>query len=196
MLCEDTLQSGLAADLDGNFERLVLAFQDRLYSFGLRLSGNPQDAEEIAQDAFVRAYRALQSYPAERVRLLTLKAWLYQIALNVARNRVRGKRLQLVQLDKPVDGDGDGLSFEPQDDETERPESLFERAERKGELGALVGGLPERYRAAVVLRHIEDLSYAEVATVLDQPVGTAKANVHRGIQLLRDAMSKHLSEVN
>src|SRR5215212_10966000 len=89
---DDTLTTGLAADLDGTFEVLVRAYQDRLYAFGLRLTGNPRDAEEIAQDAFVRAYRALARYPAEQVRTLKLRAWLFQVTVNVARNRARAHR--------------------------------------------------------------------------------------------------------
>ena len=64
----DRSRADLARDLDGSFERLVVEYQDRLYSFALRFCGNREDAEEVAQDAFVRAYRALKTYPAERIR--------------------------------------------------------------------------------------------------------------------------------
>ena len=178
----DGLPMALADDLDGSFERLVLTYQDRLYAFALYLCGSPRDAEEAVQDAFVRAYRALARYPAERVRDLHLRAWLYQITKNVVRNRVRGRRLQLVPPD--------GGHAEPEDDEMERPEAAFERTEQRGELGALVARLPERYRAAVVLRHVQALSYAEVAAILGQPIGTVKANVHRGVRLLRAALER------
>jgi len=192
VLGEEALPAELAADLAGTFERLVLAYQARLYRFALRLSGSPRDAEEIAQDAFVRAYRALERYPPERVRALALKPWLYQIALNVTRNRVRGKRPRLVPLEATDRRDGDGVRTGPHpaliDDERARPEALVERAEGGVELGRLVAALPGRYRAAVILRHVEGLSYAELATVLGQPVGTAKANVHRGVRILREAL--------
>jgi RNA polymerase sigma-70 factor (ECF subfamily) len=71
---DESLTASLAADLDGSFEALVQAYQDRLFAFGLRLTGSPRDAEEIAQDALVRAYRALRRYPAERVATLRLRA--------------------------------------------------------------------------------------------------------------------------
>ena len=193
-LREGDLAARLAADLDGSFAGLVVVYQDRLYRFALRLTGSPRDAEEIAQDAFVRAYRALSGYPPERVRALTLKPWLYQIALNVCRNRTRGKRLRLVPLDAPGDDATRDGRAEPEDDERARPETLVERAERSDELGALVAALPRRYRAAVVLRHVEGLSYGEVAAALGQPVGTVKANVHRGIRLLRAALAEETSE--
>src|SRR5262245_21888208 len=85
---EAELAAALAIDLDGAFAQLVLSYQRRLFGFALRLCGSPQDAEEVAQDAFVRAYRALAAYPEDRVRTLRLGAWLTQIALNVVRNRV------------------------------------------------------------------------------------------------------------
>jgi len=174
------LAAALAHDLDGSFEQLVLTYQDQLFGFALRLTGSPRDAEEIAQDTFVRAYRALAGYPSERVRGLQPRPWLYRIALNVTRNRARGRRLALVPLD--------GLVAQPPADEAARPEATADRAEREAELGALVAALPERYRAALILRHVEGFRYAEVATLLNQPVGTVKANVHRGIRLLRVAL--------
>jgi RNA polymerase sigma-70 factor (ECF subfamily) len=182
---DSALLAGLASDLDGSFEELVVRYQDRLYRFALRLSGSAQDAEEVAQDAFVRAYEALKRYPAQRVRTLALRAWLYQITLNVFRNRMRRRQLSLVPLDgNPIEGV-----------EQELPEQAAERAESRQELAALVAALPERHRVAVVLRHVEGLSYAEIAAVLGQPAGTIKANVHRGLQTLRSALSEYEREV-
>ncbi len=188
---EDSLAAELAADLDGSFERLVLAYQDRLYSFALRLSGNRQDAEEIAQDAFVRAYRALCSYGPERIRALALRPWLYQIALNVYRNRVRGPRLTTVTLD----GDAGRTAARLDNGEAARPEAIVERGERERQLSAHLQALPARYRVAVVLRHVVGLNYHELMAVLDQPVGTIKANVHRGLRLLRESLRHQDDEV-
>jgi RNA polymerase sigma-70 factor (ECF subfamily) len=179
------LQRQLATDLDGAFEQVVLTFQDRLYRFALRLTGNRQDAEEIAQDAFVRAYHALGQYSADRIRSLGLQAWLYQITLNVFRNRVRRRRVQQVPLDGHL----------PERQEPELPEQVAEDREQRRAVAALLSTLPERYRAAVVLRHIEGLSYVEMADVLDQPAGTIKANVHRGLETLRKTLTEEKSEV-
>ena len=184
-LGDEELVAALAADLAGSFERLVLAYQDRLYAFALRLTDSPRDAEEIAQDAFVRAYRALCAYPPERVQALALRAWLYQITLNVARNRLRGKRLQTVSLDHPAAEH----HVEPPDGDSTGPESSWERAEGSRELAARLAALPERYRVAVILRHVQGLPYGEAAELLGQPIGTVKANVHRGVRLLREAMN-------
>lgn len=181
-VAERELCAALASDLDAHFERLVLAYQGRLYAFAVRLAGNAQDGEEIAQDALVKAYRALQRFTPERWETLRLRAWLYQIALNTFRNRVRKKRLATLSTDAE-DADGNALALP--DDASQRPESLAEQAERLALLGAHVAALPARHREAVVLRYVEELDYAEIAAVLRQPLGTVKANVHRGLTALR-----------
>ena len=184
----DDLAHALADDLDAGFPDLVRAFQDRLYGFALRLLHSPADAEESVQDAFVRAYRALERYPTEQRRTLHLRPWLYRITLNVVRNRVRRPALPSVGLDGPV---GDGLAASA----AERPERLAEDAERRARLARAIAELPERYAAAVVLRHVQGLGYAEAASILDQPVGTTKSDVHRGLRLLREALERdHLPE--
>jgi len=180
---EQSLAARLATDLDAHFEQLVRHFQDRLYGFALRLTRSPQDAEETIQDTFVRAYRALERYPSEQCRTLQLRPWLYRITLNVVRNRVRRPTLSLV----PVDGEvGDRLPGDP----FEQPEVVAEALERHARLERLIGELPGRYGMAVVLRHVQGLSYAEAAEVLEQPVGTTKSDVHRGLRLLREALER------
>ncbi len=185
------MRQALADDLAGSFEHLVLSYQDRLYSFALRMAGNREDAEEVTQDAFVRAYRALQGYPPERTRSLMLRPWLYQITLNLSRNRARRRRTALVSLDELASRDGKDLA----DRDRSGPDELAEQAEQLEILKAGLQALPARYRAAVILRHVEGLSYKEIAVTLGHPVGTVKANVHRGIDLLRRSIPKTTSEV-
>jgi RNA polymerase sigma-70 factor (ECF subfamily) len=176
---DDALPALLARDVDAGFERLVVAFQDRMYGLGLTLTGNPADAEEVAQDTFVRAHRALRSYGPERIGELKLRAWLHRIALNVVRNRVRVRRVATVSLD---------AACAVGDDAALRPEAVVMGRASAAEMRALVVSLPVVYRDAVVLRHVQQLSYAEAAEVLGKPVGTVKANVHRGLGLLRLAL--------
>jgi RNA polymerase sigma-70 factor (ECF subfamily) len=179
-----TLLTTLARDLDSGFEALALAYQRRLYGLALRLTTSPPDAEEIAQDALVRAYRALAGYPAERIEALSLRPWLYQIAVNVWRNRVRRARLREVSLE----GDDGATAFDLPAAADAQPERQAEANERRRELAALVAGLSPRYRVAVTLRHVYELTYPEIAETLEQPVGTVKANVHRGVRILREAL--------
>lgn len=194
---EQALLAALATCVDSAFERLVRAYQQRLFAFVLRLSATSSDAEEIAQDTFVRAYRALASYPPERIRALALRPWLYQIALNLARNRARdSRRERQLTVVAPLQEESDDVVVrEPEDDPAGRPEEMAEADEARRELAAKLAELPPRYRAAVVLRHVEGFSYAEMAELLGQPLGTVKANVHRGVRLLRASLAPVLEGV-
>jgi RNA polymerase sigma-70 factor (ECF subfamily) len=190
---ESALCAALAADVDQAFEGLVRHFQDRLFGFALRLTGRREDAEEVAQDAFVRAYRALKSYPPERRREMALKAWLYRIALNVARNRVRRKRRPTVSLDDET-GQAAAARY-AHDDPAARPDARFELKRQRADIASLVAELPERYRAPLILRYVEGLKLEEVAAILKQPVGTTKSNVHRAINALRNALTDSRRQV-
>ena len=185
MDAEIALAERLATDLDASFDDLVLAHQDRLFTIARRLLGDPSDAEEVAQDALVRAYRALAGYPAERIRELRLRPWLAAIVVNLARNR----RRRLVDRQPatplaPLLETGLDLHDRP----VERPESRHTLAETRREWAIRLAALPLAYRAAVVLRHIDGLSYDELSVALGRPEGTVKAQVHRGLRLLRAAL--------
>jgi RNA polymerase sigma-70 factor, ECF subfamily len=179
------LTAELAADLAAGFESMVRTYQHRLYAFALAMSGEPADAEEVAQDTFLRAHTALRRYPADRVRQLKLNAWLHQIALNVFRNRVRRRSLRLVPIEPEA----------PVADTSPGPEARTLSRAALRELANLVSGLPDQQRAAVVLRCVQGMTYAEVAAQLEQPEGTVKSNVHRGLQALR-RRAGWLSEVS
>lgn len=176
----------LATDLNGYFGQLVLDYQQRLYTFALRQTGSVQDAEDVVQEALLRAYYALGDYPPERVRTLKLQPWLYKIALHVYYNRARQLKLQVV----PLNVSEDSSSLDIEDDWRGQPDVVFEDAEQVRELESLLATLPEQYRIAVSLYYFEELSYREIADLLNQPMGTVKSNLHRGVRLLREALVK------
>ena len=184
---DDALAARLADDLDGSFETLVLAHQDRLYTIAHRFLGNGHDAEEVTQDALVRAYRAIEGYAPDRRRALQLRPWLATIVLNLCRNRVARSRVApgALSLDREA-ADGSMLP-EPAADPTTAPAAVVDRREARRRWALLVSQLPPAYRAAVVLRHVDGLSYPELAIALGRPEGTVKAQVHRGLALLRTA---------
>jgi RNA polymerase sigma-70 factor, ECF subfamily len=185
---DSTLTSALARDLDGSFEALVLAHQDRLFSIALRLVGDRRDAEEAAQDAFVRAYRALARYEPERILELRLRPWLATIVLNLCRSRL-ARRAARAAISRPaLSLDATELgTLEPRADAAAEPATTTVRRDAREGWAALLMTLPPTYRSAVVLRHVDGLSYPEVATALDRPEGTVKAQVHRGLAMLRTA---------
>src|SRR2546426_3364428 len=164
----------LARDVDASFEALVLAHQDRLFTIAFRSGRDRHDAEELVQDCFVRAYRALATYPPARIRELRLRGWLTTILLNAGRNRARVRRVPTTEL-----------VFEPGSEPAADP--LTRRDERET-WARLLAGLSPAQRTAVVLRHVDGLSYAEIAEAVGRPEGTVKAHVHRGLAALRTAI--------
>jgi RNA polymerase sigma factor (sigma-70 family) len=179
---DTALAARLAADVEKAFPALVAGHQDRLYSIALRLLGDRRDAEEVAQDALVRAFRAMRDYPRERVEALRLRPWLASIAVNLARNRRRRieDRQPPAALEPLLD-----VGFDPAADGRVGPGASADRRETQRELAAALLLLTPAVRAAIVLRHVDGLSVAEVAEALGRPEGTVKAQVHRGLRELR-----------
>lgn len=186
-VCMDGLAHRLASDLDASFGDLVAAEQDLVYGVALRALGEPAAAQDIAQEAFMRAYRALSGYPGRRIHELRLRPWLARITLNLARNELRTRR-PMEPLDDTVD---------PPAAADDGPVRLAERREDVRRWRRLLADLPDRYRLAVGLRHVDGLSYAELSDVLGRPLGSVKSDVHRGVALLRagyDAEQRRIAQ--
>lgn len=179
--------AAVADDLDGGFAVLYDAYRTVVFSTALRVSGRWADAEDLAAETFLRAYRALAAYPPERVAALTPRAWLLTILLNVWRN----DRRTLARHPPPAP-----LEAAPDTDDGAEPvDRTAERHETGRELADLLALLPEDQRVAVVLRHVDDLPVAEIAQVLGCPVGTAKSHISRGLRRLRALHAARPSEL-
>ena len=176
----------LAADLDRAFPALVADHSNRLYTIALRVLGDPRDAEEVAQDALVRAYRAIAGYPAERTEALRLRPWLASIAINLAHNRRRrhDDRTPPRQLEPLMDS-----GFDPADAAAASGPAATARREAITELATALLELSPAVREAIVLRHVDGLSVAETAEALGRPEGTVKAQVARGLERLRAVLT-------
>lgn len=181
----DPLAVRLARDLDGTFEAVVVTHADLVYGLALRSTRDPAAAEDLAQDAFVRAYRALAGYPPERVRGLHLRPWLTRLTINLAHNRARDR------LARPAQAPLDDAHLDVAD-EAARPEEAVLRRESAAAWRARLAALPRHYGLAVELRHVHGLSYAEMAEALQRPINTVKVHVHRGVALLRAAYEKEI----
>jgi RNA polymerase sigma factor (sigma-70 family) len=176
------LATRLSRDLEAAFPELVTGHQDRLYTIALRLLGDRRDAEEVAQDALVRAFRAMAGYPRDRTAALRLRPWLASIAVNLARNRRR--RLDDRRPPSPLEPMLEA-GFDLPADRRQRPDEEASRRDTQRELAAALLRLAPAVRAAIVLRHVDGLSVAEAAEALGRPEGTVKAQVHRGLRELR-----------
>ena len=143
-----------------------------LFGAAYRMTGNAHDAEDLVQEAFLRAYRAFDSFrPGSNAR-----AWLHTILQRVRTDAFRRRR----RRPETVELSGDGPAAAPSQDALASGREDLERALRE---------LPEAFRAAVVLRDIQELTYAEIAEALGVPVGTVMSRIHRGRTLLREALA-------
>ncbi len=174
----------LAGDVTG-FEVIVRRYSGMVFGLAARLVG-PLDAEDVVQETFLRAFRALESFRGES----SLKTWLYAIALN----RIRVRRGTLARLRSlfAAGGSGPTPDFSLLDNAADPDRSPEENAllsDQRRHLRKAVLDLPEEFRMAVVLRDLEGLAYEEVASVLAVPVGTVRSRLARGRALLKEALS-------
>ncbi|GGU02240.1 RNA polymerase sigma factor [Actinomadura citrea] len=169
--------AALARDLDEGFAALYEAYRGAVFSTALRLCGRWAEAEDLSAEAFLRAYRALTGYEAQRIAGLRPRAWLLTILTNVWRNSLRSAAR------RPAPGPIEDAPDPP--DPGEGVEDAAARHETGRELAGLLDLLPHQQRAAVVLRHVTDLPVAEIAAVLDLPEGTVKSHISRGLARLR-----------
>jgi RNA polymerase sigma-70 factor (ECF subfamily) len=176
-----------------DFERIVDEYQRRLYGFALRMTGNREDAEEIVQDAFVRAYRALGKMSEQQREGLRLQPWLYTITLNVTRNRLRGKRPPNVALDALADPD---VLLRESHAGPVQPEAIVEQNTEIALVERALLQLPMHLRAAATLRFIEGRSHPEIADILHQPIGTVKSHVHRAVRILRRILGPQIGRLS
>ncbi len=191
---EENLAALLIYDLDRNFERLVLAYQDQLYSFVLARIRNARVAEEIVLLAFERAYFALKQYPDRRIQALKLEPWLYEITRNALYNYTRDNRTQSAHISSiPLDQSEDNPLFDIQDQALEPDEEVC-RKENRRELEEGLTALPLTYQETLKLYYFDDLNSREIAERLHQPIGTVKANIHRGTHLLRKTLEAYRKE--
>ncbi len=185
-LDESELPVLLANQLDRSFGQFVSSYEARLSAFMVRQTGNAQEAEDIVQETFLQAYFALARYTPQQRTTITLRPWLYKIALNIFYGRLRRKSLPTVTFD--FSDDGPHLTIE--EDLAQQPELLLEKQETRRELEQLLGQLPEQYSTVLNLYYFADLSYQEIADLLNLPLGSVKSHLHRGIRRLRKALGR------
>jgi RNA polymerase sigma-70 factor, ECF subfamily len=179
-----------AARTRATFEREALASIDSLYRTALRLTRSPADAEDLVQDTYLKAFRAVDSFEPGT----NLRAWLFTILHNTARNRARDRARDTVTIDsETVDQAADLLTTGADADAT--PEALLLRDTLTPELQAAIDALPDAFRQAVWLRDVEEFSYAEIAAMLHIPAGTVMSRISRGRRMLFDRL-QHLRPVN
>ncbi|MCY8939338.1 RNA polymerase sigma factor SigW [Peribacillus frigoritolerans] len=168
------------------FGEIVEIYKDKVFQICFRMLGNRQEAEDLAQEAFVRAYVNIRSFN------ITMKfsTWLYRIATNLCIDRLRKKKPDYY-LDAEMAGT-EGLNMYSQiASDMAKPEEEVESLELQETIQVEIMKLPEKYRSVIVLKYIEELSLKEISEILDLPVGTVKTRIHRGREALRKQL-RHL----
>jgi RNA polymerase sigma-70 factor, ECF subfamily len=172
------------------FDEMITRYWDRIYSMVNQLLRNSEDAEEVTQDAFIRAHRGLANFRGDSA----FSTWLYQIATNLARNRYwywwRRKRDQSVSLDAPVSHDNSTTLAEVIPAELETPDDIAVTQEFVARIGRGMERLSPKHREILILRNVKNLSYEEIAEILGISVGTVKSRIARARESLRGKLGE------
>lgn len=162
------------------FEAEALASLDSLYRTALRLTRDPADAEDLVQDTYLKAFRAADRFAPGT----NLRAWLFTILHNTARNRARDRARDAVDVDSELVERSADTRVAAGGSPFETPETLLLQDALTPELREAVDELPAAFRQAVWLRDVEEFSYAEIAAMLEIPIGTVMSRISRGRRLL------------
>ncbi len=168
------------------FDALVLKYQHKVLKLVQRYVRNPAEAEDIAQEAFIKAYRALPAFRGDSA----FYTWLYRIAINTAKNSLVASRRRPVSYDLDLQ-DGSQVQVQARLADAETPEALALTEEIRRTVNEAIEALPDDLRLAIVLRELEGLSYEDIARTMECPVGTVRSRIFRA----REAIDRSLREV-
>ena len=170
------------------FDNLMRRYHKQAYNVAYRLTGNHADAEDLTQEAFVRAFRFFDNYRRD----LPFENWLYRIMSNLFVDDVRRKsRIRIQSLDAPVGGEsGESNAYLEIPDSRESPERVILHEELDEQIQKALTALPPDFRTTVILADIEGLSYEEISETMHCSLGTVRSRLHRGRKLLRARLAE------
>jgi len=174
---------------DAAFNDIVERYQDRIFSYVKRMVRDPGEAEDVAQEVFVKAYQGLKGFDGRA----SLGTWVFRIATNLCVDHSRRKSRRI----EPVSLSGNGLDEDLQHDVPDRkydPERLVMEGEMRGVVEKAVGRLSDKLRTVLLLHDMNNLSYEEIATVVKVPLGTVKSRLFLARTQLRDALREYMRE--
>jgi RNA polymerase sigma-70 factor (ECF subfamily) len=169
------------------FELLVLKYQRKIMRLLSRLIHDPAEAEDVAQDAFIKAYRAIPQFRGESA----FYTWLYRIAVNTAKNHLVARRRRPSGSAQYENDDGETFDETDNLSDINTPEAAFASREIADTVNRAIEALPEELRTAIVLREIEGLSYEEIAQSMGCPIGTVRSRIFRA----REAIASRLRPI-
>ncbi len=176
------------ADDDRAFGELVSRYESKVFSLALKMLRNPEDAEDVLQDTFLRAYRGIKSFQGAS----TFSTWIYRITANSALMRLRKKQLPIVSIEDQEEKETPVNVV----DWTPGPVEQLLSSELRQVMGEAIEALPPEFRQVFILRDVEELSNAEVAEILDLSVAAVKSRLHRARLKVRNRLAPYFSENN
>lgn len=184
-----TVREALAGDQRA-YERLVGKYQGPLRRHVGKMVRDQQQVDDLVQEAFVKAFGSIESYNPD----YAFSTWLYRIATNHTIDYIRKKKLPTRSIDKPIQTRDGELQMELPDS-TYRPDKAVVRDQRNAILREAIEALPPKYHRVIVMRHQEEMTYDEIATELDLPLGTVKAHIFRARALLNKTLRDRRDEL-
>jgi len=179
------IQAALNGD-EKAYETLLSKYKNLVYTIMIKMVRNPQEAEDLTQEAFMKAFNSLASFNEE----FAFSTWLMKIATNNCIDFLRKKKLRTYSIHEPIQYKDEKIEIDMADTEPSPEKSLLQE-ERKKVLENAVKELPERYRYVIILRHKDEKSYEEIAEILNLPLGTVKAQIFRA----REMLNKKLKQI-
>jgi RNA polymerase sigma-70 factor, ECF subfamily len=169
------------------FDLLVRKYQHKVVKLVLRYVRNPAEAEDIAQEAFIKAYRALPQFRGDSA----FYTWMYRIAINTAKNSLASRDRSPIRYDLDLTDPEESHSVQTKLQDPDTPEGMALTEEIRQIVNSAIDALPEELKTAIVLRELDGLSYEEISAAMECPVGTVRSRIFRA----REAIDKRLREV-
>lgn len=167
------------------YGELVIKYNKPLYFYIFKIVRDQEIVDDLVQETFLKAFFSIHSFNPE----YAFSTWLYRIASNHCIDFLRKKKLIIHSLDRPIEGKEGGMIADIQDRDSETDREIIFK-ERCAIIEEAIGRLPEHYRQVIQKRHLEERSYKEISDILDRPIGTVKAHLFRG----REMLNKHLKD--
>lgn len=161
------------------FEKLMNKYYQHIYNLIYKMIFRKEDVEDLTQEAFIKAFNSLENFD----RQFAFSTWLYKIATNNCIDYLRKKKLSTFSIDKEIQSEDSDFKFEIPDTEYVPDNKIIEE-QRKKIIDEAIESLPEKYKRVIVLRHKKEMEYEEIAEKLELPLGTVKAHIFRGRELL------------
>ncbi|HEY5535320.1 MAG TPA: sigma-70 family RNA polymerase sigma factor [Ignavibacteria bacterium] len=170
------------------YERLMKKYAGYTRNLIFRMITNREDVEDLTQEAFIKAFNSLDKFDNQ----FAFSTWLFKIATNNCIDYIRKKKLNTYSIDKEISTDEDDMKFEIPDSENLPDKEIIDK-QRKKILANAIERLPARYKTVILMRHRDDMEYEEIAKKLKLPIGTVKAHIFRGRELLNKYLKDKLS---